>query len=60
MAKAKRGSDIYTVRINDELKEEMLSACLTLNMRPSSLIREALKKYLDDLTEEKIRSRKEI
>lgn len=54
MAKSQRGSDKFDVRIPDDLKDEMLSACKALNMTPSALIRKALRLYLDRFKEENV------
>lgn len=47
MAKAQRGSDNYTVRIPDALRDDMLEHCEKIHKTPSELIRKALKRYLD-------------
>jgi predicted DNA-binding protein len=47
MAKQKEGSDTYTIRIPDELKDEMLKACQEENMTPSKFIRECIAICLD-------------
>jgi hypothetical protein len=46
MAKAQRGSDKYTVRIPDGLRDDMLEHCEKIHKTPSELIRIALKWYL--------------
>jgi hypothetical protein len=58
MAKAERGSDKYTVRIPDDLRDTMLKHCKIDNVTPSELIRKALGMYLlgRDCNEQKIKS----
>lgn len=46
MSKSERGSDRYTVRIQEELQKTMLKRCKKDEITPSELIRKALKWYL--------------
>ncbi len=59
MAKKQRGSPVYNIRIPEDLESQMLAQCKKLGITPSALIKEALKKYLNDLAEQKVRYAKQ-
>lgn len=46
MVRQKKGSDTFTIRIPDSLRDEMLKVCEEDKVTPSQLIREGVAIYL--------------
>jgi predicted transcriptional regulator len=60
MAKQKKGSDTFTIRVPDELRDQMLQVCQEEQLTPSHLIRECIAICLDLRAGNKKRKEKKI